>query len=556
MSSTPVKTDPSPSAPAEASNRVTLGWSNRLLARPEIGALVAAIVIFIFFLIVAPAFRSPASFFTVLYQSSTIGIVAVAVGMLMIGGEFDLSAGVLVTTAGLFNAMFCYQLGINLWVGAILSLVLCLGIGFLNGYLVMRTGIPSFLITLGTFFVLQGANLGVTKLVTGSVSSPNINQMAGYDSLNWIFAHEWQIGSVTLSITVVWWFLFVALSAFILQRTKTGNWIFAVGGNADSARAVGVPVTRVKIGLFMTVAFLAWFAGMHYLYNYNTLQAGNGVGNEFLYIIAAVVGGTMLTGGYGNAIGVAIGAFIFGMTSLCIVYAGWDPNWFKPSSASCSCSPSWSTSTSRSSRPPERWADMTDTLHDHADPGLHKGEPLVEMINIGKTYGAIRALKGINLTVNAGEVTCVLGDNGAGKSTLIKIISGLHPHNEGTMKVDGKEVSFSSPRDSLGHGIATVYQDLAVVSLMEVWRNFFLGSEMVSRRGPLAPMRINDMKRIADEELRKMASSSRTSTSPSARSPAASASASRSPAPSTSAPACSSSTSRPRPSASSSPVSC
>ncbi|MFM6849441.1 MAG: ABC transporter permease [Terrabacter sp.] len=329
MSSTPVKTDPSPSAPAEASNRVTLGWSNRLLARPEIGALVAAIVIFIFFLVVAPAFRTPASFFTVLYQSSTIGIVAVAVGMLMIGGEFDLSAGVVVTTAGLINAMFCYQLGINLWVGAILSLVVCLAIGFLNGYLVMRTGIPSFLITLGTFFVLQGANLGVTKLVTGSVSSPNIDQMAGYASLNWIFANQWQIGSVTLSITVIWWFLFVAVSAYLLQRSKIGNWIYAVGGNADSARAVGVPVTRVKVGLFMTVAFLGWFAGMHYLYNFNTLQAGNGVGNEFLYIIAAVVGGTLLTGGYGNAIGVAIGAFIFGMTSLCIVYAGWDPNWFK-----------------------------------------------------------------------------------------------------------------------------------------------------------------------------------------------------------------------------------
>jgi len=147
---------------------------------------------------------------------------------------------------------------------------------------------------------------------------------------------------------------------------------------------------------------------------------------------------------------------------------------------------------------------MTDTLHDHADPELYKGEPLIEMTDIGKTYGAVRALKGINLTVNAGEVTCVLGDNGAGKSTLIKIISGLHPHNEGTMKVDGKEVSFSSPRDSLGHGIATVYQDLAVVDLMEVWRNFFLGSEMVSGRAPFAPLKINDMKRIADEELRKM----------------------------------------------------
>jgi simple sugar transport system ATP-binding protein len=147
---------------------------------------------------------------------------------------------------------------------------------------------------------------------------------------------------------------------------------------------------------------------------------------------------------------------------------------------------------------------MTDTLAEHADQTLHKGEPLVEMIDVGKTYGAIRALKGINLTVNAGEVTCVLGDNGAGKSTLIKIIAGLHPHNEGTMKVDGREVSFSSPRESLGHGIATVYQDLAVVSLMEVWRNFFLGSEMTSGKMPLSPLKINDMKEIADSELRKM----------------------------------------------------
>ena len=147
---------------------------------------------------------------------------------------------------------------------------------------------------------------------------------------------------------------------------------------------------------------------------------------------------------------------------------------------------------------------MTDTIAEHADSTLHKGEPLVQMTNIGKTYGAIRALKGINLTVRAGEVTCVLGDNGAGKSTLIKIMAGLHPHNEGTMKVDGKEVSFSSPRESLDHGIATVYQDLAVVSLMEVWRNFFLGSELVGGRGPFASLKIADMKRIADEELRKM----------------------------------------------------
>jgi simple sugar transport system ATP-binding protein len=147
---------------------------------------------------------------------------------------------------------------------------------------------------------------------------------------------------------------------------------------------------------------------------------------------------------------------------------------------------------------------MTDTLSEHADPGLHKGEPLIEMDGVGKSYGPIRALRGINLRVNAGEVACVLGDNGAGKSTLIKIMSGLHSHNEGDLRVDGKPVTFSSPRDALEHGIATVYQDLAVVSLMEVWRNFFLGSELSSSRFPFSGLKIKEMREIADTELRKM----------------------------------------------------
>jgi simple sugar transport system ATP-binding protein len=147
---------------------------------------------------------------------------------------------------------------------------------------------------------------------------------------------------------------------------------------------------------------------------------------------------------------------------------------------------------------------MTDTLADHADSHLVKGEPLIEMTDVGKSYGAIRALRGINIRVNAGEVTCVLGDNGAGKSTLIKIMSGLHPHNDGSLKVDGKDLSFGSPREALDHGIATVYQDLAVVPLMEVWRNFFLGSELRVGKYPLAKLKVKEMKRIADEELRKM----------------------------------------------------
>ncbi len=322
-----VKTAPPAGAPAEASNRVQLGWSNRLLARPEIGALVAAIVILIFFLIVAPTFRQPDSFFTVLYQASTIGIVAVGVGMLMIGGEFDLSAGVLVTSAGLFAAMFSYYLGINLIVGAVLSLVFALAIGFVNGYLVTRTGIPSFLITLSTFFILQGLNLGVTKLVTGGVATQDVSDIDGFSSARAVFAGDITLwGGFRLEVTVLWWFFFVAVATWLLLRTRVGNWIFASGGNQASARAVGVPVTKVKIGLFMGVGFLAWFSGMHLLFKFNTVQAGEGIGNEFIFIIAAVVGGCLLTGGYGTAIGAAIGAFIYGMTRQGIVYAGWDAN--------------------------------------------------------------------------------------------------------------------------------------------------------------------------------------------------------------------------------------
>ena len=129
---------------------------------------------------------------------------------------------------------------------------------------------------------------------------------------------------------------------------------------------------------------------------------------------------------------------------------------------------------------------------------------LVEVENIGKHYGAIRALEGVSLRVNAGEITCVLGDNGAGKSTLIKIMSGLHQHTEGVLRVDGEETTFSSPRDALNRGIATVYQDLAVVPLMEVWRNFFLGSEVRKSYGPIKVLDSDLMRRTAREELAKM----------------------------------------------------
>ena len=302
---------------------------SRLIRRPELASALGALVIFIFFMIVAPAFRSLAAFATTLYASSTLGIVALAVGLLMIGDEFDLSSGVAVTTTALAATMLNYNLGLNSWVGAFLSLIVALGIGALNGYLVTRTGIASFLITLAAFLMLQGLNLAVTKLITGQVATPRISDMQGFDSAEMVFAGAVTIFGVNVRVTVFWWIFFVILASILLFKTKFGNWIFAVGGNQESARAVGVPVRRVKITLFMFVGFAAWFVGMHTLFAFDSIQAGNGVGNEFLYIIAAVIGGCALTGGRGTAIGTAIGALIFGMTNQGIVYAGWNPDWFK-----------------------------------------------------------------------------------------------------------------------------------------------------------------------------------------------------------------------------------
>ncbi|MFF3348285.1 ABC transporter permease [Streptomyces sp. NPDC002779] len=301
----------------------------RLLARPEVGVFLGAVAVLVFFLVTAPPVRDGSSMANILYQSSTIGIMALPVALLMIGGEFDLSAGVAVIASALTASMISYQLTMNVWVGVIVALVVSLAIGLFNGWMLVKTGLPSFLVTLGTFLILQGANLAVTKLITGNVATDDISTMDGFDQAKALFASSFDVGGVQVKITIVWWLVFAALATWVLLRTKYGNWVFAVGGSKESARAVGVPVTFTKISLFMLVGFGAWFVGMHQLFSFNTVQSGEGVGQELIYIAAAVIGGCLLTGGYGSAIGPVFGAFMFGMVQQGIVYAGWNPDWFK-----------------------------------------------------------------------------------------------------------------------------------------------------------------------------------------------------------------------------------
>jgi simple sugar transport system permease protein len=301
----------------------------KLLARPEVGALVGAIVLFIFFALVSSTFTQPNALATILYGSSTIGIMAVGVSLLMIGGEFDLSTGVAVISSALTASMFSWYFSTNVWVGVLLALVVSLSIGYINGWILMKTKLPSFIVTLATFLMLTGLNLGLTRMIGGGVSSPSISDMDGFASARAVFASSVRIGGIDVQITVFIWIALVAVATWVLMRTKVGNWIFAVGGDENAARAVGVPVKATKIGLFMGVGFCGWILGMHNLFAFDTVQSGEGVGNEFLYIIAAVIGGCLLTGGYGSAIGGAIGAFIFGMANKGIVYAQWNPDWFK-----------------------------------------------------------------------------------------------------------------------------------------------------------------------------------------------------------------------------------
>lgn len=306
-----------------------IGLLRRLLVKPEFGAVIGAVVVFVFFALQSDVFRSGAGVANWLDTASTIGIMAVPVAMLMIGGHFDLSAGVQTGTAGLATGIFTTYWGLNVYASLFVSLLVMLAIGFINGYLVTRTGLPSFIITLGMFLALQGVNLGVTKHVTNTVQVSNLDLVPGYQPLKDVLGSTVSLGGTKFQIAILWWILFTAAGSYVLLKTRFGNWIFATGGDANSSKNVGVPTNRTSIVLFMVTSAAAWFVGNTQIVRFGTIQAQVGIGNELIFIVAAVIGGCLLTGGYGSAIGASVGALIFGMTEQGIVYAGWNSDWFK-----------------------------------------------------------------------------------------------------------------------------------------------------------------------------------------------------------------------------------
>jgi simple sugar transport system permease protein len=294
-----------------------------------VGAALGALAVFAFFSLTTEHFLSRLGAANWLDDSSTLGVMAVAVALLMIGGEFDLSAGVMTASTGLVTAVLATREGLDVWAALGVSLLFALAIGVFNGLLVVRTGLPSFIVTLGTFLALQGLNLGVTRRLTGTVQVSGMRETKGFPSAARVFAATVDVGGTAFAISILWWAGVTAVMAWVLVRTRFGNWVFAVGGSASSARAAGVPVARTKVALFATTALAGWLVGSITLLRNAGVQANQGVGLEFQYMVAAVIGGCLLTGGLGSAIGAAIGALIFGMARQGIVYAQWDSDWFQ-----------------------------------------------------------------------------------------------------------------------------------------------------------------------------------------------------------------------------------
>lgn len=334
-----------------------VGSVRKLLARPEFGAIAGTLLVVAIFVLAAGDSGMFSAEGTVNWGTVAgfLGIIAVGAALLMIAGEFDLSVGSMIGFAGMMVAIPILEWGWAPSAAVVFAFACAMALGWLNGWLVIKTGLPSFIVTLAFFFILRGLSLAVAVLLTGKTilsSSGDIvlqeamladpvvsalfhgHVLTGlFDSLSaagWMAARD---DGTALAIgvpkVVVWWFLLTAVGAFVLARTRAGNWILAVGGDANAAKNVGIPVARVKIGLFMFTAFCATLFAVLQVADAGSAAADRGLQKEFEAIIAAVIGGCLLTGGYGSVIGAAFGALIFGMVQIGIGYTSIDNNWYR-----------------------------------------------------------------------------------------------------------------------------------------------------------------------------------------------------------------------------------
>lgn len=313
----------SPSS-ARAETAVSAGAPRRrfvlrqLLTRPETGGILSALAVFLFFAIVAgkSGFLSPLGTAYWLDTAADLGIIAIPVAMLMIAGEFDLSVGSMVGAASIIVGICTGYFGLEPWVGVGFALLAAIAVGLLNGILVVRTKLPSFIVTLSTMFMVTGGALGISIGITGSSSISAVAR----GSANFVFAAKWH----EFNIALIHWVVIASVAIWVMQRTPFGNWIYATGGNLDTARLAGVPTNRVKIILFLCTAIGAAFVGVMETYTFQNASVTLGAQFVFSGIAACVIGGLLLTGGYGSLLGTVFGAMTYGIVSMGVFFLGWN----------------------------------------------------------------------------------------------------------------------------------------------------------------------------------------------------------------------------------------
>lgn len=296
-------------------------WPSQLLAKSWFGPLLAAILMFAFFAVTggSKGFLSISGTAGWLNTAAELGIIAIPVGLLMISGEFDLSTGSVVGAASIIVAVGTGFYGLPIALTAGTALVLGVLVGSFNALLVNATRLPSFIVTLASNFLLAGSALGLSRLIAGS-SNVSLKD-AGF--LEPLLASK----VMGFNISILWWAVAALLAGWVLQQTRFGNWIFATGGNLDGARRAGVPVNRVKLVLFVWTSVSAAFVGILQAVAYNSGNAVSGQGYVFQTAIAAVIGGVLLTGGFGSVPGIVFGTMIYGIVSLGLFYTGWPTDW-------------------------------------------------------------------------------------------------------------------------------------------------------------------------------------------------------------------------------------
>ena len=324
----------------------------RLLRRPELGALAGTLLVILAFALFAGStgLFSSRGIINVLQVSAELGILAAAVALLMIGGEFDLSIGSTIGFAGVVIGLGVTEFHLSLELSVLIAFAFAILIGYVNGLLLIHTKLPSFIVTLAFLFILRGLTLAVTRGITGRTQIPYIVADEMKDS--WIVSlfagnafgplFRWlaEVGVIGMRpdglpnipgipASVLWWIGITAVATWVLLNTRFGNWIFAVGGDPNAARNIGVPVARVKIILFLLTALAATAFATIQVLSVGSADTLRGTQKEFEAILAAVIGGCLLTGGYGSAIGAAFGALIFGLVQMGIFYTGIDTDWFK-----------------------------------------------------------------------------------------------------------------------------------------------------------------------------------------------------------------------------------